>query len=137
MLIKKINLGLAIAALSLPIVALSNPLHVNNNTSKDSAVRVTSSILPLCSGDSGHFTPAHNQSDTKPSLVRALCGAQTGICTADMYPAKDCTGEKVATLSINLDTLEVVSVIPIDPKYSVTAHGSTVDINCSASDPNC
>ncbi|EKD73370.1 MAG: hypothetical protein ACD_45C00342G0003 [uncultured bacterium] len=130
MLKKTTLIGSVIALFSLPVIASAN-LDTINNTNEDSAVRITSNILKPCSGSTGHYTPAHGESQTTPLQVRLLCTKTSGICTADMYPSKDCSGEKIATVSIDLSTLAVNVDQIYDTHYVITSTESKVEINYS------
>lgn len=125
MFLKKTLLtGLTVAAMALPAFASAITLDVYNATNEDSTVRIAQS--GLCSGRR-HMTPAHGESHTPKAQVKMLC-LLFKKCDAVMYPSDNCTGNPVAHLSMNTDTMESTVVSIDDPHYAVKTGGNRVDI---------
>lgn len=128
----------SITLMSFSVVAFAAPdnLHTDNFTDEDSTVYVTSSIKPTCAGSLGNYTPKRNADGTPGTSnvqwykVKALCfGSKDGICKADVYMSKDCSGPVVAKSELNLGSGDVTIVQgSVDAKYDVTGKGPNVRI---------
>jgi hypothetical protein len=137
MLLKKSALiGVALGFLALPVIA-SASLDTYNWTDQSSTVKITSNALKPCSSTFSKVTPPMNHTTGAPGFlsttqleVKTICGQFSGICTADVYASANCTGTKVATLTIDVASLAVKldTSKPQDPHYKITSAGSRVDI---------
>lgn len=135
MLLKKTALlGATLAVLNAPLATYAN-LETNNYTDENSAVKVLSS--GICSGNLGFYTPArptkekgsYGHLSTTPFSVRVLCNG-ANPCSADIYMTKDCSGDKVATASIDTNTINIIKVQNVEQsKYIAIGSGSTVEIH--------
>jgi len=136
MLLKKCALiGSTLAILGLPVLASAN-LLTYNYTNEISTVKITSSILKLCSVGplSNKFTPAikngiPGNSSTTPAEVKTICQQFSGTCEADMYATPNCDAggaKPIAHLKIDVGNLAVAIVSKLSPKYAIDVAGSTV-----------
>jgi len=120
--LKKALLGTILAISTLPLIANAG-LHTYNYTNEDSSVRVTSGTIKPCSMDAGVYTPKMNpdgtpgESNVNDTSINLLCKTSTSICTADVYPTKNCTGDPVGYATLNLTTKTVTNVTSVNPKY--------------------
>ena len=109
-------------------------LQTFNYTDEDSSVKVTSGTVHPCSASGGVYTPKRNPDGTpgtstaSDNQIKLLCLTSTNkLCTADIYPNKNCSGTPVGYASLNLDTKSVVSATSTNPKYIfISENGGTV-----------
>jgi hypothetical protein len=125
------RIGTILGLLALPVLANAT-LTTFNNTDFDSTVKVTSNSHKWCAAKVPplyKYTPRHGKSTASLLEVRALCGALSGPCTADIYLNLDCTGSPIATVRIDIASQNVIDRTPLDNNYKVTWQGSTVSID--------
>lgn len=120
---KKVQLLIAASLVTLPLIANAT-LENFNYTNEDSSVRVTSGKVHPCSSDAGVYTPKASPngdpgySFVKDTEIQGLClGSANKTCTADIYNTNNCTGDKVAVASLDLNTKSVTSIMVTDPRY--------------------
>ena len=120
---KKSKLFIAASLACLPLIANAT-LTNYNYTNEDSSVRVTSGKVYPCSSDAGVYTPKANPDGTpgysfvKDTEIQGLClGSANKTCTADIYNTSNCTGDKVAEATLDLNTKRVTGINVTDPRY--------------------
>ena len=128
---KLLNTFLAISISSLPVFAhagiYSPDLNIINNTDNFSTSIINNGACSTILGDIGISKP--NSKSTIPgSKVRLACILNTSNCSADVYMTNNCTGNKIAT--VTFDVNQGVKLVKMDTTaYLITGVGFDVYLN--------
>ncbi len=93
-------------------------LKTINHTHFDSTSVMNNGVCSTILGDSG-ITPAGQEKDISDFLVKKACITNQLHCKADVYLTRNCSGPKVATVTLNVNT-GIESVTMNNPAYQIT-----------------
>lgn len=115
---KKILIGtMAIFSCTLSLTAFAMTLTIDNKTDFDSTTRANGG---LCSssvlGDAGITHPGHVNVITKNQLNLA-CMFNKKDCTADVYMSDNCSGDIVATVTMDVTDAGIKTVTIKNPNF--------------------
>jgi hypothetical protein len=102
--------------LALPITARAD-LTIVNNTDQDSTSIVNGGACSTILGEIG-ITRAHSSNTLDYIIMRIACGMHPNDCVADVYMTDNCSGPKVATVTMDIN--KGISTIQETGAYSLT-----------------
>lgn len=108
----------------LPLIAYAE-VKIHNNTDAYGTGKIKNGACSSTLGDSGVMNPHGSMTLSKLEII-SLCGFKT--CEAYIYMSKDCSGNKLATVSLNVDGVK--NILNHQPdQFSIWGGGSSMTID--------
>ncbi len=115
MKIKKLFLLTAL----LPLSSYAADLTVTNNTDVNATGIINGGFCSSSFGDQG-IIKAHNSITIYKQQLELACGLNTIRCTTDLYMSNDCSGPKVGTIVLSVES-GVISAESTSESYKVSS----------------
>lgn len=121
-----------VMGLSTPLAALAtqSDLTISNNTKQYSTCVINNGPCSSVLGAEGVTSPGEQNHKVSAATINFACSFKKD-CVADVYMSKNCTGDKVATLSFNVDS--GISAAPkiLNSKYKINAPLKSFNVSIS------
>jgi hypothetical protein len=122
--ISSVLLAISISSVSM---ASQAALTLVNNTNRDSTSIINSGV---CSSKLPNgITPAHTTNVVGDTVIKLACIKDKTNCTADVFMTRDCSGNRIARVSFNVNTSTVTSVAMNTSEYKISVDGLKITLD--------